>query len=322
MNTVALECQVIRTLETKDVCALEVLIKAGFDPSCPMRSRKNTNWIFQVAEQGCAEQVELMLSHGADVLARNKEGQTALFVAHSKNIEALIKAGLDVNHATPSGVTALLNVVQNAPVYWDSHLLRVLALMEHGADPNCSDDKGDTPLHAIACGGSSRQGILMADKLIEVGAEVSRRNISGQTALNLTLIKSRNLDFMLALLNHGAAFDPNSQQAEYAARFAAALDNTELLMALSVRGLDLVRTRSKDGTSLLHSAFENDASVAALFLMEQGLSPELVKDRDDKISFLRHKSPKCWRLLHSFDVRLQARAAIEEIKKQAAGVAP
>lgn len=321
MNTVALECQVMRTLETEDVCALEVLIKAGFDPSCPMRSRKNTNWIFQVAEQGCAEQVELMLSHGADVLARNKEGQTALFVANAKNIKALIKGGLDVNHTTPSGVTALLSVVQ-APIYWDSHLLRVSALIGVGADPNCSDDKGDTPLHVIACGGSNRQGALMADKLIEAGAEVNRRNLSGQTALNLTLIKSRNLDFMLTLLNHGAAFDPNSQQAEYAARFAAALDNTELLMALSVRGLDLVRTRFKDGTSLLHSAFENDASVAALFLMEQGLSPELVKDRDEKISFLRHKSPKCWRLLHSFDVRLQARAAIEEIKKQATGVAP
>eukprot|EP00123_Amoebidium_parasiticum_P019991 comp39969_c0_seq1/m.47412 comp39969_c0_seq1/g.47412 ORF comp39969_c0_seq1/g.47412 comp39969_c0_seq1/m.47412 type:complete len:257 (-) comp39969_c0_seq1:764-1534(-) len=75
----------------------------------------------------------------------------------------------------------------------------VRALLEEGADPSSSDDKGRTALHLAAVAGNLR----LVETLISWGADVNKRDCNGNTPLHLAAV-SRRLDVMTALLKGGA----------------------------------------------------------------------------------------------------------------------
>ena len=57
----------------------------------------------------------------------------------------------------------------------------VACLLANGADPNATDDKGQTPLHFIAQKGIGKN---QAELLIEHGADLNARDNAGQTPLD------------------------------------------------------------------------------------------------------------------------------------------
>ncbi len=57
----------------------------------------------------------------------------------------------------------------------------VACLLENGANPNATDDKGQTPLHFIAQKGVGKNQVQL---LIEHGADPNARDDSGQTPLD------------------------------------------------------------------------------------------------------------------------------------------
>jgi len=65
-------------------------------------------------------------------------------------LRAIAAAGVDVNVASPKGKTLLLLAVELASIC-DYKLRRrmmagICCLLDHGADPNLADDRGETPL--------------------------------------------------------------------------------------------------------------------------------------------------------------------------------
>ena len=65
----------------------------------------------------------------------------------------------------------------------------VLALCEQGADPNITDDNGNTPLHFVNCD-DGEDSAAVVEMLINYGADVDARNNRGKTTLHLACIRS------------------------------------------------------------------------------------------------------------------------------------
>ena len=82
--------------------------------------------------------VELLLTHGADINAKDKYGRTALMYAskhgHTAIVELLLNHGADINDKDNKGSTALMFASEHG------HTATVDLLLTHGADINAEDN--------------------------------------------------------------------------------------------------------------------------------------------------------------------------------------
>lgn len=90
---------------------------------------------------------KLLIDSGADVNARDDKydhNRTALLnAAHcgaKETVNMLIGAGADINAQSIGGFTALMFAIIK------EHKYIAMVLLKHGADPNISNDYGDTAL--------------------------------------------------------------------------------------------------------------------------------------------------------------------------------
>lgn len=105
----------------------------------------NKDWqtpLMAAAFLGDERLMTLFLDHKANVNIGNRSGMTALMYARGLTaLKLLIAAGASVNDKNITGETALYYATQRA----DPDAVR--ALIEAGADVNAKDDKGLSPLH-------------------------------------------------------------------------------------------------------------------------------------------------------------------------------
>ncbi|XP_074512339.1 ankyrin repeat and SOCS box protein 16 [Sebastes fasciatus] len=158
-------------------CA-ELLIDGGAEVSIRMRESRLTP-LHVAARRGLEEHVELFLSHEADVLATNQEGETPLNAACSAA-------------ERPSEAGRYLRVIQK--------------LLGAGADPRTAGRKQHTPLHN-ACANCSHQ---IVNLLLQHGAKADVANCAGYTPLDCLLqvvedyLGQQPEAIARSLLNHGA----------------------------------------------------------------------------------------------------------------------
>jgi ankyrin repeat protein len=170
------------------------------------------------ARKGLKEVVELLISEGTDVNAKNEDGWTPLHMAaaggQNEIVELLIAAGADVNAKDRVGETPLdfaiqykkpetadllrkhggktgaeLNVLLDAAKNGD-----IEAVKQHlaaGADVNAKTGDGTTPLHNAAVYGHNE----IAELLIANGASVNAIIVSGRnqgkTPLDLAIWRKK-----------------------------------------------------------------------------------------------------------------------------------
>ena len=178
--------------------------------------------------------VRLLADAGTPVDARDDAGRTALFVAASRgllaNVRILLDAGADPDAETAEKLSSLLAAVENldhghgdheavarllVPVSRDR--ARALAaalragnaelstlLLDHGADPNATDRRGQPALAAAV----HVEDIALFDRLVASGADISR---FGQEALYEAANVGR-VDIVRRLLGEGV--DPNGRIVE------------------------------------------------------------------------------------------------------------
>jgi Ankyrin repeats (3 copies) len=137
---------------------------------------------------------EVLLEAGANPT----DGVTAHIAGGGGNLDALEllhRHGLNVN-GIPGGVPPLVYMM-----LWADNPAGPCWLLLHGADANLAwGDAGETPLHVAA----RRWDTPMVERLVEHGANVSRRRADGATPHTLAELHG-NPDIAAWLLAHGAA---------------------------------------------------------------------------------------------------------------------
>lgn len=135
-------------------CA-ELLLEGGADINVRSRESRLTS-LHVAAQRGLEEHVQLFLSHGADVLATNREGETPLNAACSAA-------------ERPSEAGRYLRVIQK--------------LLDAGANPQTAGRKQHTPLHNACANCCSR----IVDVLLQHGAKADVENSAGYTPMECLL---------------------------------------------------------------------------------------------------------------------------------------
>jgi ankyrin repeat protein len=117
----------------------------------------------------------------------------------SKTVDALIRAGADVNDADSYGVTPLYLACANASVPM------IRRLLDAGADPNHAyPTNGETPLMTVI---HSEDNVEALQALFDRGAKVNVKDtVVGETALMWAVRENRALSVKF-LLDRGAELD-------------------------------------------------------------------------------------------------------------------
>ncbi|XP_058509916.1 ankyrin repeat and SOCS box protein 16 isoform X1 [Solea solea] len=158
-------------------CA-ELLLEGDAEVNVRMKELRVTP-LHVAARRGLEEHVELFLSHGADVLATNREGETPLNAACS-------------GAERPSETGRYLRVIQ--------------MLLGAGADPKTAGRKKHTPLHNACANCCSR----IVDILLQHGAKADVANCVGYTPMDCLLqvvedyLDKQPEEIARSLLNYGA----------------------------------------------------------------------------------------------------------------------
>lgn len=133
----------------KELAALGMVMRGGADVGA--RDAEGETPLHRAVEKGMKELAERLVAAGASLRARTRNGETVLHVAalHSDPwfADLLLKRGADVLARNDDG---------ESPLFWaalSGNAVVAQHLLDEGADANVTDLKGNLPLHAAAHGG-------------------------------------------------------------------------------------------------------------------------------------------------------------------------
>lgn len=209
-----------------------LLLKRGADPRVKTtthanRKAKGTTPL-HLAAANCS-MVELLLKHGAEMEAKNADGETVFFIAASYNaaetVRRLAELGADTNTTNNKGNTALHKKSANSEMTgilleksvkvdtrnFDGETALHLAahgyngvlklLLDYGASINGLDGRGRTALHRASSWSNGHEASMQL--LVERGANREIKDRNGATALDLFRLSGRdaaNIEAIIARL--------------------------------------------------------------------------------------------------------------------------
>lgn len=197
-----------QALRGKHTATAKALLEKGADANAKFNPRSASTLLHIVAGYSFSETqlptLNLLLAHGADLEAKDKNGQTPLVIAicRSQRVETvryLLDRGADLHVRDKYGRTPLVVAVQKH----GSESI-VALLLEKGADVEAKDYvHGRTALMVAAK--ESRPGALRL--LLEKGASLEKRDDKGDTALVIAAWEGKveNVEFLL-----GRGADPRA----------------------------------------------------------------------------------------------------------------
>lgn len=259
-------------------------------------SSKSTT-LHVTAERGHLQMVELLLSKGARIDARDHSNQTALHIAaqhgHTKIVSALLEKGASIDARDHSNQTALHISAQLG------YTEIVNVLLGKGASIDATDDDGRTALHPAAEYGHTKVASVLLERgasidarmylnqtalhraaqygstkvvnaLLEKGASIDARTYSNQTVLHLAALHGHS-EAVNILLEKGASIDATDDKSRTALHLAALRGHTEVAKALLEKGVSIDATDRLNWTAL-HTAVQYGHTEVANALLEQGAS--------------------------------------------------
>jgi ankyrin repeat protein len=227
------------------------------------------NNLMVAASKGYDQEIERLISEGADIDGESEEGATPLIFAVANNrlssVKTLLAHNPDVNTMTSNYETALIISVKN------QYAEIAEALIRGGADIDLADKFGATPLHYASLIGS----FTMADLLLYYEADCNKKSNDGTTPL-MAAIYSGYADVTDLLFQSGANLEARDN-AGFTPLLIAAQNGDTLIMKLLIKeGVDIYEKNNYNYNALA-LAIESDQKPAVELLLEKGdkwTSPE------------------------------------------------
>ena len=186
----------------------------------------NQQQLIQAAKYGNIEEVKKLLTHGTNINAKDKNGDTALILAtYEGNLEVvklLVDHGADVNIKDKHGWTALMTAAQND---WPE-ITKIL--LDHGADVNAKTDNRAAALIYAAGKGYSE----IVKTLIAHGTNINAKDKNGDTAL-MGAAYEGNLEVVKLLVDHGADVNAKDKHENTALSIAKGKNHSEIAQMLT-----------------------------------------------------------------------------------------
>ncbi|CEI70723.1 hypothetical protein FVEN_g793 [Fusarium venenatum] len=247
----------------------------------------------------------LLLEAGANPLAMNENGSTPLHVAYSIDVIEVLLTKTDINTRNLKGETVLLSTffdddrhdrpnAKTAPE-------KALRLLHLGADPNMTDDNGDSILHHLASRGEMDRPSerLLLERLVQSGVDANIRNNEGQTAMykiefnKLSRVWSgmANVEVMLELTD----IDINTVDKDGSTFLFRVMGNREIATRVRYKVDGFLTTMAKagarfdvidgQGQTLLHAAMRHYCGSDQIleFLVGQGVDPKQTDNEGNTI---------------------------------------
>lgn len=196
--------------------------------------------------------VEILLEHGANTEAKvKKDGRTVLcYMVGLKRpsdavrmiISKLLEYGADVNARDANGQTPAMTAATECS---NPEILETL--LKHGGDTNAEDVHGQTALSLCLaqCGNKK-----IVELLLRYGADANMKDVKGRPML-LSAAKKRRFSMMESLLSHGAEVNDRYQTGHKALRVAAEHKQDQLVKQLIECGVDVILMDTDSCTELL-----------------------------------------------------------------------
>ena len=241
---------------------IKLVLEAGADSNTKVDETGSTA-LMRAAHRGYEKTAKLLLEHGADVNAKDKDGATALMLAtshgHENTARLLLEHGADVNAKNTNKVETYTD--RQGVVYEvGSSALMIAAkggrneiaklLLEHGADVNAKNNAGESALlNAISAihrlYGNYEKGNEMVRLLLEHGADANAKDNNGMTALIRAAYRGYEKTAKL-LLEHGADVNTKDNDGMTPLMFAASNSYEKTVTLLLEHGAD-ADLRNADG---------------------------------------------------------------------------
>ena len=261
---------------------MEQLVERGDDVNVVDRLSRLTDLLHFAAGQGSTSVCELLLKSGANICAKDENGDQALHCAARNNeavvCELLVAHGADVAAVNKKGQTPLGAAAGATEVgrwWWRPHeYVATCRLLLTNEIVNVADCDGNYPLH-MAC---SRSNIATVQLLMDHGADTNVVNKLGQTLLHTAAGGKEDCpELCEVLLKHDAKIDVVDKDGNQPLHVACKRSFTETVKLMVSHGADtnavnkhgqtplhIVTGGDEDCPELCEVLFKHDAKIGAV----------------------------------------------------------
>lgn len=180
-------------------------------------------------------------------------------------IDLLIKYGADVNCLDSTGLTPLMIGVEHRNLELIEHLI-----ISHGADPNYPGRGGMTALHfAVKVSDNPRSYRPVVEFLLGLGADPNLQTLKGHTPLGICCSR-QDTDTASLLLENGAQVEGRNTNSFTPLHLAVVFEAQEIAEMLLTEYNADVHAKAADGVLPIHCAIYSNSIAMAGLLIEHG----------------------------------------------------
>jgi ankyrin repeat protein len=248
-------------LNKADISKVRFLIENGSEVNA--RNRNGDSPLFICVQQNNRQVGELLLSKGADVFASNTENYSPLRLA--------LSAGGEVQDwILTSEVLKATDGIGNTPLHYASEWKldnAVAILLEKGAKHDIQNTNGETPMFFAVKADSPTTINLLFGK----GASLEQRDFLGNTPVH-TAIHYDARDALKTLILHNANISAQNMSGKTPLHEAARSSKTATITLLLDNGADINATDLTGKTPLIDAIQGQNVALVSL-LLSRGASP-------------------------------------------------